>query len=544
MSDLAWSQISLSGGRSGYVLLLACVFLLGAVLLSGQWFLIAFARKRNQSADHESRQEKERLAAALESQHVTSLRNDALAAEVRERQKAEARLQHLAYHDPMTGLYNRAYLSERMQQYLQTRPVRKGAQAALLYLDLDNFKAVNDTLGHGAGDRLLVEIAARIQRCVGVESVVARMGGDEFTVLLQRVYNSDSAYRLAQRLITLIEEPLEVEGNLFTISASVGVCGVHEGYTQGDMILRDADLALYRAKRDGGSRAVIFSPSIYEEMLLSTRTKQEMKDALSNQEYEVYYQPLIDMRDNTIYGVEALIRWNHPRRGLLTPGNFIPLAEETGLVVEIGNWCLRKACEEYGHMLDHAENNLLLSVNVSTRQLESGDFVETLREVLQKSVLRASCLQLEITESILASDPVRVGALFQEIRALGVKIAFDDFGTGYSSLSYLERYPIDTLKIDQSFVQGMKGAPVNRDIVRFIVQLAHAIHTRVTAEGVETSEQQEMLLSLGCFTAQGFLYSRPVPLAATLQLLEQGLPGGRRESRAKLFRLPARPEPV
>ncbi|MDE1160673.1 MAG: EAL domain-containing protein [Acidobacteriaceae bacterium] len=521
------------------------VVLLVAVLLGAliPLAILLYRRETRSRRSMKLQDEEKRLSQALEAQRVTTLRNEALTLEVRERQKTEAKLKHLAYHDPVTGLRNRAYLTEEIQSLLHKGPSPTGV-IVLLYIDLDNFKTVNDMLGHRYGDVMLQEIGKRIQAAVRDEDVVARVGGDEFGVLMRNAQSVDRAFRLAQRLLTLIEEQIDLAGLAFTPAASIGLCRVQQDCTSPDVVLRNVDLALYRAKREGGSRVVIFDSTIHEEALATMRAKQEIKSAISNKEFVLFYQPLIDMRDHSIYGVEALIRWNHPRKGIVGPYEFISLMEESGQIVEVGAWGLKQACEDHKKMQELLDGNLVLSVNVSARQLELSDFVSTLRETLIESNIKPASLQLELTESILASETARIGALFQEIRSLGVKIAFDDFGTGYSSLSYMERYPIDTLKIDQTFVRRMRESPLNRDIVRFIVQLAHASGTNVTAEGVETAHEETELLSLGCAIAQGYLFSRPVPLDQIIGLLERGLPNAKKETKGRLFRIPARTEMV
>ncbi len=494
------------------VMVLALALVLVALVMDGC--------ASRQTLEMQLNEERHRMAIALAAQRVSRLENEALVKEIQERRKIEAALNHAAFHDDLTGLANRVCFMDRLSLVL--RETKSHGHFAVLYIDLDNFKAVNDVLGHRAGDAVLQEVGARLARCIREEDTLARMGGDEFTLLFTRFQHTDQAFRMAQRMLDVIEEPLILFGMRIPLSASVGLCEVDDSYASAEEILRNADTAMYNAKRQGGARCVLYETSMYEEALTALQEKLQLKAAIENEEFVLYYQPIVHLRDASIYGVEALVRWNHPLRGLLAPGAFIGLAEESGHIVPLGSWILRQSCCEFRRLQQASARNLVLSVNVSTRQMEKEDFLRELRQVIEDSGIDPRYLQLEITESIFLKDTVRIGALLSEVRALGVRIALDDFGTGYSSLGYLEKYPIDTLKIDQTFVRRMRANTVNADIVQLTIKLAQAIGIGVSAEGVEEHLQAFDLLEYGCDIAQGFLYSRPVALESTLALLSLG----------------------
>lgn len=531
--------VSQAAGLPSWVVLLAMV-VLASILVLASVRKLQTVRRRREEGSPPPFTEARRIYAALSEQRVTSLRNEVLTAEIRERQKIEAKLVHLAFHDSVTGLHNRAYLIEQLQVLLRSQPEKRGGIAGMLFIDLDKFKVVNDMLGHAYGDKLLEQVGQRLRRCVSKEDTIARMGGDEFVVLIRDMKTEGKGIRLAQRILAVLEEPCELASTTFNISASIGLCSLSKGYSSPDVLLRDADLAMYQAKREGGAKVVPYRAEMAAEAHAAMQAKQELKGAIENSEFEVYYQPLVDMRDNSICGMEALVRWNHPSRGLVSPATFIPLSEETGDIVDIGAWVLRRACQDYKDFRKAASGSLLLSVNVSTRQLQQSDFVDILQNVLTETGIPPRCLQLEIMESILLMDAVRIGALFQEIRSLGVKLAFDDFGTGYSSLSYIERYPIDTLKIDQSFVRNMNTSPVNTEIIKLMIGVAEVMGMKVSAEGVENPEEATTLVSMGCCIAQGFCYSRPVPKLAMLAMIGDGISAEARQRKGNLLQISTR----
>ncbi|MEZ2347758.1 putative bifunctional diguanylate cyclase/phosphodiesterase [Terriglobus sp. RCC_193] len=468
----------------------------------------------------EAEREKE-IAKAMAEQRAMRMQNETLLEEIRERKRAEANLAAFAFTDPVTGLHNRSYLNERLLTALQRKGIRTYTHRALLYIDLDNFKSANDMLGHIQGDALLKELAKRLRKLVPEEDVVVRLGGDEFAVLLNCTTDAASALRFAHQLLTALEHPVEIAGNSLHLSASIGLCMIDADYTDPEIAVRDADLAMYCAKREGGARVVVFVPEMYTNMLRAIEDRKELKRAIEEEEFVLWYQPLVDMQDGSIYGSEALIRWQHPIKGLLGPYTFIRLAEETGRIIDIGNWVLRKACGDFHKFQEKSLKPLLLSLNVSSKQLELPGYFDLLVRTLEETGMPAHQLQLEITESILMSDPALMGPLLQKIRALGIKIAFDDFGTGYSSLSYIQKFPVDTLKIDQSFVRSLIDSPVNGKIIQLILGMSEALGMSVSVEGVETEFEATTLLRFGCRIAQGFLYSRPVEIETFFSLLKR-----------------------
>jgi diguanylate cyclase (GGDEF)-like protein len=468
----------------------------------------------------EAAQEKE-VAKALAEQRAMRMQNEALLEEIRERKRVEAKLAAFAFTDPVTGLNNRSYLNDRLRSLLQRKGTRSYSYHALLYIDLDNFKSANDMLGHAQGDVLLKEVSKRLRKVAVEEDILARLGGDEFAVLLNCARDVGCALRFAHQILTALEQPIEVAGNSFHLSASVGLCTIDANYAEPELVLRDADLAMYSAKREGGARVVVFTPEMYTNMLRAIEDRKELRRAIEEEEFVLWYQPLVDMQDGSIYGSEALIRWQHPVRGLLGPYTFIRLAEETGHIIEIGNWVLRKACGDFHKFQEKSSAPLLLSLNVSSKQLELPGYFDLLVRTLEETNMPADHLQLEITESILMSEPALMGPLLQKIRNLGVKIAFDDFGTGYSSLSYIQKFPVDTLKIDQSFVRSLIDSPVNGKLIQLILGMSEALGMSVSVEGVETEFEATTLLRFGCRIAQGFLYSRPVEKETFFSLLKK-----------------------
>lgn len=455
---------------------------------------------------------------------VARVQNAALTNEVKEKEAIQDQLTYVAFHDSLTDLHNRSFFLATLQSaLLRVKTTTNSDQSFVLYLDLDGFKNVNDTLGHRVGDQLLIETSQRLKTCARVSDTLARIGGDEFTLLLEHLSGLHEAQEIADRLLQATQAELLVDSSVLQIAPSIGICHIHAGYADAEEILRDADLAMYVAKRAGGGRWTIFGQEMHEEALTELQRKIQLRTAVGRQEFELFYQPLVDTLEGRITGVEALIRWRHPTKGLLSPYEFIGLAEDTGLIVPIGRWVMRQACLDVLYLNRTLGDELCLSVNVSSRQLEETEFFRELSTVLCTTGFTPSQLQLEITESVFLKDAKRIGSLFQQIRSLGVTIAFDDFGTGYSSLSYLEHYPIDRLKIDQSFVQNMSENAVRASIVKMIIQLAREIGLSVSAEGIETEEQATLLQACGCHLLQGYLYGKPLPLPEVAVLLRAGV---------------------
>ena len=418
-----------------------------------------------------------------------------------------ARIFFLAHHDALTGLPNRLMFHERLEDAL-AQGGRWGG-IALLCLDLDRFKQVNDTLGHPAGDMLLKAVAGRLRGCVRDGDVVARLGGDEFAVLQCGAGPTEYASDLARRIVETLGAPYDLGGGRAVIGASVGIAVATSAPCSADLLLRSADLALYRAKADGRGSFCLFESSMDEQMRARQAIERDLREALARNEFTMFYQPVFHLRDQRVSGFEALLRWRHPDRGLVSPAEFIPLAEELGLIVPVGEWALVQACADAATW----PNEIRVAVNLSPVQFHSPGLVAAVRRALQTSGLPAHRLELEITESALLQDSKAVLATLHELRALGLRTALDDFGTGYSSLSYLRSFPFDKLKIDQSFIREVTHRPDCRAIVRSVLDLSRELGMTTTAEGVETEDQLDQLFRDGCTEVQGFLFDRPRPAA-------------------------------
>ena len=426
----------------------------------------------------------------------------------------EEALTKLALTDPLTGLANRGLLLDRLQQAL-LKQKRVESLVAVLFIDLDRFKAVNDTLGHAAGDQLLLRIAARFKALLRPTDTIARHGGDEFVVVCEDLASADTAIEVAGRLLGAVAEPIVIDGHEIKTSASIGIAVAEASNTEAtpDSLLRDADTAMYEAKEVGRNRYALFHPGIRARNLAKLQRAEELGLALERDELRVFFQPVVDLDDESVAEVEALVRWEHPTLGLLGPGEFIRVAEETGLIVPMGEWVLREACRElargYGIF---AGQGVRLSVNLSARQLSEPGLVDIVRAALDDHGVPPHRLCLEITESVLIDDIEQATDVLLALKRLGVRLAIDDFGTGYSSLSYLGRYPVDVLKIDRSFVSGLGADPAATVIVSAAINLAHALGLSVVAEGVETEDALITLRALRCDRAQGFYWSRPLPV--------------------------------
>jgi diguanylate cyclase (GGDEF)-like protein len=433
--------------------------------------------------------------------------------DITEQRRSEAKIAHMAHHDALTDLPNRALLGERLDQALAR--VERGEMVATHLLDLDMFKNVNDTLGHAVGDKLLKAVAGRLTALARQSDTVARMGGDEFAIVQVALEEAADATTLAERVISSISEPFEIDGHHVVVGTSVGIAiGPNDG-TDPDQLLRNADLALYRAKGEGRGVYKYFEPGMDVKLKARRAMETDMRKALASGEFELHYQPVVCLADETITGLEALIRWRHPERGLISPGEFIPLAEEIGLIVGIGEWAIRQACATAAFWPDHTT----VAVNVSPKQFRHPGLVQVVVSALATSGLPARRLELEITESVLLEDGDRTLATLFRLRELGVRIAMDDFGTGYSSLSYLQSFPFDRIKIDRSFVKDITVASGSLNIVRAVAAMAKGLGMAATAEGVETQEQMDTVKSEGCTEMQGFFFSKPRPSHEIDQLL-------------------------
>jgi diguanylate cyclase (GGDEF)-like protein len=432
--------------------------------------------------------------------------------DITEQRRSELRIEHMAHDDALTGLANRVLLNTHLEQALVRSPL--GEVPTLHHLDLDLFKTVNDTLGHPAGDQLLKIVADRLRNLVRSCDTIARMGGDEFAIVQTAVANPAEATALAQRIIKSISEPYDIDGHKAVIGASIGIAvGPIDGSTP-DELLRNADLALYRAKEDGRGTFRLFEPDMDLRMQARRVMEQDLRKALPAGEFELYYQPVVNLANNEMTGLEALIRWNHPERGLITPNAFIPLAEEIGFIVPIGEWVIRQACTAAAGWPE----DLRVAVNISAVQFRSPGLVNTIVSALAASGLHPGRLEIEITETVLLQDKNSTLSTLHQLRSLGVRIAMDDFGIGYSSLTYLKCFPFDKIKIDRSFVQDITENIGSLNIVRAIATMAHGMGITATAEGVETIEQRDKITSEGCTEMQGFLFSRPLPISEIKRL--------------------------
>ncbi|QIN79149.1 EAL domain-containing protein [Rubrobacter marinus] len=445
--------------------------------------------------------------------------------DVTERKALEDKLAYQAYHDPLTGLPNRALLLDRLEQALK-RVERQGglSRVAVLFTDLDNFKLVNDSLGHEAGDHLLVEVAGRISSCLRPEDTVARLGGDEFVVLLEGVAGVAEATAVAERISRELDAPFALRGQEVFVTTSTGI--VLGGPDNAEDLLRDADVAMYRSKESGKDRHEVYEADMRARTAKRLGLEGDMRRAVERgcEEFVVRYQPLIDTATGRTSGLEALVRWEHPERGLVSPSDFIPLAEETGMIIAIGRRVLREACSRARDWssLGPGGRGIEVSVNLSARQFRDPGLLEDVARVLGETGLRPGALTLEVTEGILTEDTPVVLATVQYLGLLGVKLAIDDFGTGYSSLAHVKRFPVDYLKIDRSIVSGIEEDPRDEAIVSAAITLAHALGERVVAEGVETEGQLARLRELGCEVAQGFHFSRPLDGEALAAWLDAG----------------------
>jgi diguanylate cyclase (GGDEF)-like protein/PAS domain S-box-containing protein len=447
------------------------------------------------------------------------------ARDVTERKLFQERLAHQAFHDPLTGLPNRALFMDRLEQSLG-RPDRGQTPLAVMFLDLDRFKVINDSLGHAVGDALLIEVGKRVSSCLRPGDTVARLGGDEFAVLLEGVLEEADATSIAERMIDLFRQVLALEGHDVYITTSIGIAVSRGRHTRPADILKEADVALYRAKGAGRSCFLVFDPSMMATGLEGPDLEADLRRAVERDQLILHYQPEVDIATGAIVGMEALVRWEHPRYGLIPPDRFIPLAEETGLIISIGLWVLRRACRQLAEWqaARPADAPLVMGVNLSLRQFQQPDLVEQVASAINEAGVSAEYLRLELTESIAMQDVESALSTLDALKRLGVQLAIDDFGTGYSSLSYLRRLPIDTLKIDQSFLRGQEDSRVTSAILQAIIALSHALGMEVTAEGIETVEQLLWIRALHCDRGQGFYYARPVPEESMRRLLVTGLP--------------------
>ncbi|WP_044873059.1 EAL domain-containing protein [Pseudomonas sp. LFM046] len=438
-----------------------------------------------------------------------------------ERKRVEEQLID-AFHDPLTGLPNRALFADRLSRAVARGNRHRESTFAVLFIDLDRFKLVNDSLGHLAGDLLIIQVAARLGACLRQTDTLARMGGDEFTILLDDVDDADSPVRVAERLMAALEPPFFINGEQLYISASIGIAPSDLGYESAAEILRHADLAMYRAKTLGKHRFELFDRSMQEVAVERLTLENQLRQALHNGEFVLHYQPIVRLTGEQIVGVEALVRWQKSATERVYPGDFIQVAEDTGLILPLGLWVLREACTTMArwHREYPRPDPLTVSVNLSARQFAQHDLVLQVGSIIVETGIRPDCVRLEITESVSMADSERTATVLNQLHELGVRISIDDFGTGYSSLSYLHRFRMDVLKIDRSFVTQLDQCPEGRQIVQTILSLARNLGIEAVAEGVETAKHLAILKSLDCDFGQGYFFARPLSAAAFALLLE------------------------
>jgi diguanylate cyclase (GGDEF)-like protein len=535
--NFLWMSISYFAGAAGagfivnslgttrFWAFLVCIPIIIIVYFSYDRYM----REVKASARHA--EEAERARAELEHQraeqaekHVAELNNYIAEQERISRvlEETKEHFRHAAFHDSLTGLPNRAMFTELLKAEIESSERRGEHMFAVLFLDLDRFKNINDSLGHTHGDLLLVAFAERLERTLRPIDTLARFGGDEFAILLSGMTDATDAVRVAQRIQDELSQPFVLDKNSAFATASIGIALSSSGYDRPDDILRDADIAMYRAKENGKARYEMFDHGMHARAVSRLQLESDLRQAIEQKEFCVYYQPIVSLQTGRLAGFEALVRWNHPRRGLVSPADFIPVAEETGLIVPIGEWVLNEACARVRQWQSDSPSHrsLSLSVNLSARQVAQPDLLNRIKEALENSKLNPHCLKLEITESVVMENAEAAAQMFKQLRSLGVQLSIDDFGTGYSSLSYLHRFPLNYLKIDRSFVMRLTTDNDNA-IVRTISTLARNLGMEVIAEGIETEEQFQQLKMLGCEYGQGYLFSRPVGNEGVDHLLAQ-----------------------
>jgi diguanylate cyclase (GGDEF)-like protein len=470
--------------------------------------------ERERAEAERARAEAERERAEQAERHVVELSRH-----IAEQERISAQLQeskdhfrHAAFHDALTSLPNRALLAENLKFVIERAKQHEDYQFAVLFLDLDRFKNVNDSLGHSIGDQLLIAMARRLESCIRDVDMVARLGGDEFAILLDGIPSQSEATNLAHRIQEKLQSPFNLSGHEVFTTTSIGIAVSSTGYDHPENMLRDADTAMYRAKAQGKACYEIFDKGMHTHAVYVLQMENDLRRAIEREELRVYYQPIVSLENGQLAGFEALIRWQHPERGFINPSDFIPLAEDTGLIVPLGLWILKRACQQLclWQWQSPSNRSLFMSVNLSGKQVAQPSLVSDISEILAETHVEPRHLKLEITESAVMENAEMAAQLLKRLKAIGVQLSIDDFGTGYSSLSYLHRFPVNTLKIDRSFVGRIGEAAENIEIVRTVVSLAENMGMEVVAEGVETLSQLMQLRKLKCQYGQGYLFSRPI----------------------------------
>jgi len=487
-------------------------------------------RVKNQLALHSAKAQIQSLNQQLEQrvqQRTSQLEaiNAELKKEIAKREKYQKQLLKKAFHDDLTSLPNRSLFREKLKQAMRKSKQETDYSFAVLFLDCDRFKIINDSLGHTTGDRLLIEVSTRLKSCLRPKDTIARLGGDEFTILLQDTTEIEDAIKVAERINSKLSLPFHLSEREIFINASIGIVLATQDYHTPETILRDADTAMYRAKAEGKGCFKVFEPHMHVSAQKTLELETDLQKAIARNEFLIHYQPLIGLQEGTIEGFEALVRWMHPEKGLISPGEFIPIAEETGSIVAIGMWVLREACYQLRHWQKRYFNpNLTISVNLSVKQFAQPNLIEEVDRILQQTEIDSRCLTLEITESAIVDNTETATKILEALKSRNIRLSMDDFGTGYSSLSYLHHFPIDTLKIDRSFISRLGNNGENMEIIQTIATLAGHLGMNTIAEGVETSKQLARVKSMGCNSAQGFLFSKPLESEAAGILLEKFTP--------------------
>ncbi len=515
-----WSSITYFTGAvaAGLLVRVGGVLTFSTMLVTGLIVAIVYFTYRRyiedikHSARHAEQAERERAEQA--ERHIVEL-NDSIEEQKRislALNESKDRFRHAALHDALTGLPNRTLFTEHLQQVIEHAKADQTFLFAVLFLDFDRFKYVNDSLGHNFGDQLLIEISNRLQECVRQVDGVARFGGDEFAILLDGIHAPAQAIHIAERIQQAMTTSFCVAGHETFLTTSIGIALSTTGYVQPEDVLRDADIAMYRAKESGKARYEVFDKTMHAQTILRLNLENDLRRAVERNEFFVVYQPIVRVGSGQLYGFEALVRWQHPERGVVPPLEFIPMAEETGLIVPLGRWVLEESCRQVRQWQKQFPEfrALTLSVNLSGKQLNNPKLIQEVKDILFDTGFDPSRLKLEITESVVMENAEVSTVLLKQLRALGLQLSIDDFGTGYSSLSYLHRFPVTTLKIDRSFISRMGHGDENLEIVRTIVTLARNLNMDVVAEGIETQEQRAQLHALGCQYGQGYMFAKPL----------------------------------
>lgn len=445
--------------------------------------------------------------------------------EIAERKLLQAELIEMAMNDALTGLPNRFLFMERLKESLNRAKENVDYQFAVLFLDCDRFKIVNDSLGHLVGDELLIALARRLEKCLNSNHILARLGGDEFAILLTEIQHIDGAIELADRILNAVSFPFLLARQEVFINASIGIAIGNFHYEQPEHLLRDADTAMYRAKTLGKGQYRIFDPAMHQAAMEILQLETDLRKAIDRQEFILHYQPIISLCTGKIVGFEALVRWYHPQRGMISPASFIPIAEETGLINSIGNLVLQVACHQLDiwHQEIKVKDPLTMSVNISARQFAQSNLIDQIDYILEQTKLNPQNLKLEITESAIMNNAQSAKAILQQLRDRQIQLCIDDFGTGYSSLSYLHHFPVDTLKIDRSFVSHLDGTPENMGLTPVIIKIAETMKMSAIAEGIETPEQLAQLRNLNCDFGQGYLFAKPLDAQKATELIASGI---------------------